>query len=86
MAGERHGNGMGASWARHAMCESAFNVPRIFAADRCYYLFTITGNTLLLVTVLVHISFMTDANITCPYLKTLRQMGCKIMNYGRCMC
>ena len=25
MAGERHGNGMGAAWARHAMCESAFN-------------------------------------------------------------
>jgi len=24
MAGERHGNGMGAAWARHAMCESAF--------------------------------------------------------------
>jgi len=23
MAGERHGNGMGAAWARHAMCESA---------------------------------------------------------------
>jgi hypothetical protein len=24
MAGGRHGNGMGAAWARHAMCESAF--------------------------------------------------------------
>jgi len=24
MAGERHGNGMGAAWARYAMCESAF--------------------------------------------------------------
>ena len=22
----RHGNGMGAAWARHAMCESAFKV------------------------------------------------------------
>jgi hypothetical protein len=26
MAGERHGRGMGAAWARHTMCESAFNV------------------------------------------------------------
>jgi len=26
MAGERHGSGMGAAWARHAMCESAFRV------------------------------------------------------------
>jgi hypothetical protein len=25
MAGERHGNGMGATWARHAMCESTCN-------------------------------------------------------------
>ena len=25
MAGERHGNGMGAAWARHAMCESALS-------------------------------------------------------------
>ena len=24
MAGERHGRGMDAAWARHAMCESAF--------------------------------------------------------------
>ena len=24
MAGERHGNGIGAAWTRHAMCESAF--------------------------------------------------------------
>jgi len=27
MAGEQHGNGMGAAWARHAMCESAFLLP-----------------------------------------------------------
>jgi hypothetical protein len=27
MAGERHGNGMGAAWARHAMCESALSWP-----------------------------------------------------------
>jgi hypothetical protein len=26
MAGERHGHGMSAAWARHAMCESAFTV------------------------------------------------------------
>jgi len=26
MAGEWHGRGMGAAWARHAMCESALNV------------------------------------------------------------
>jgi hypothetical protein len=26
MAGERHGNGMDAAWARHAMWESAFKV------------------------------------------------------------
>jgi hypothetical protein len=24
MAGERHGKSVGAAWARHAMCESAF--------------------------------------------------------------
>ena len=28
MARERHGNGMGTAWARHAMCESALNVPK----------------------------------------------------------
>jgi hypothetical protein len=27
MAGEWHGNGMGAAWARHAICESAFRYP-----------------------------------------------------------
>jgi hypothetical protein len=27
MAGERHGNGMGAALARHAMCESAYTLP-----------------------------------------------------------
>jgi hypothetical protein len=27
MAGERHGNSMGAAWTRHAMCESAFMDP-----------------------------------------------------------
>jgi len=26
MAGERHGSGMGAAWARHAVCESAFSL------------------------------------------------------------
>ena len=26
MAGERHGNGMGAAWSRNAMCESALNM------------------------------------------------------------
>jgi hypothetical protein len=26
MAGERHRHGMGAAWARHAMCESAFSL------------------------------------------------------------
>jgi hypothetical protein len=26
MAGERHGNGMGTAWARHAMSESAFSL------------------------------------------------------------
>jgi len=26
MAGERQVNGMGAAWARHAMCESALKV------------------------------------------------------------
>jgi len=25
MAEERHGNGIGVAWARHAMCESAFS-------------------------------------------------------------
>jgi len=25
MAGAQHGNGMGAAWAWHAMCESALN-------------------------------------------------------------
>ena len=27
VAGERHGNAMGAAWERHAMCESVFNIP-----------------------------------------------------------
>jgi hypothetical protein len=26
IAGERHGRGMGAAWARHAVCESIFNI------------------------------------------------------------
>ena len=35
MAGERRGNGMGAAWERHAMCESAFSVTpcRLVATD-----------------------------------------------------
>ena len=32
MAGERHGNGMGAAWARHAMYESVFSVHKPVAA------------------------------------------------------
>jgi len=34
MVGEGHGNGMGAALARHAMCESAFNVPATLQKDK----------------------------------------------------
>ena len=35
MAGERHGNGMGAAWEWHAMCESAFTVTAVKLKPSC---------------------------------------------------
>jgi len=32
MAGERHGNGVDAAWARHVMCKSAFTLRGTYAS------------------------------------------------------
>jgi hypothetical protein len=37
MAEERHGNGMGAAWARYAMCESALTLLHLCAVRACYW-------------------------------------------------
>jgi hypothetical protein len=44
MTGEQHGHGMGAAWARHAMCESAFNLQQ--PSIPCQYSYNIRAISL----------------------------------------